>query len=227
MQLTEKAVDRILDQVQEYIGGKVDHDYTETKVNKNGVQYVCFTTFINLGLTKKQAKMLQADPRGVEITVRINPVLQEGKLLLGNRYSEQVVSDLAFDEAEDPDYIYTKFLTNYDESKKRRGKGVYLNQIKEASDSDSEDSFTLKHISKLIRLAGNKYRDPKIAAVANTGWAGYTDRGKEVAYFDISGLTEKQVWQIEDTIGFNDYGDWGDFVVGVRPEENVMYVIFR
>lgn len=108
------------------------------------------------------------------------------------------------------------------QSKKIRGTGVYLNKIKE---SDS-DSFTLKHISKLIRLAGNKYRDPKIADVAKTGWV-KEDPRRDIAAFDISGLTEKQIWQIEDTISFNDYGSWGDFVVETHPDENIMYVIFR
>lgn len=106
--------------------------------------------------------------------------------------------------------------------KKIRGTGVYLNQIKEASSSELS---LLPEISKLVRLAATKYRDPKISEVAETGWD--YDLDKNIVAFDISGLTEKQIWQIEDTISFNDYGSWGDFVVETHPDENIMYVIFR
>lgn len=107
-------------------------------------------------------------------------------------------------------------------SKKIRGTGVYLNQIKEAS---SKELSLLPEISKLVRLAATKYRDPKISAVAETGWD--YDLDKNIVAFDISGLTEKQIWRIEDTIDFNDQGSWGDYLVEVYPDKNLMTVMFR
>ena len=108
------------------------------------------------------------------------------------------------------------------QSKKIRGTGVYLNKIKEASNSELS---LLPEISKLVRLAATKYRDPKISEVAETGWD--YDLDKNIVAFDISGLTEKQIWRIEDTIDFNDYGSWGDYLVEVYPDKNLMTVMFR
>lgn len=107
-------------------------------------------------------------------------------------------------------------------SKKIRGTGVYLNKIKEAS---SKELSLLPEISKLVRLAATKYRDPKISEVAETGWD--YDLERNIVAFDISGLTEKQIWRIEDTIDFNDYSSWGDYLVEVYPDKNLMTVMFR
>lgn len=113
-------------------------------------------------------------------------------------------------------------LSNKSESKKRRGTGVCLNQIKEAS---SPELSLIPEISKLVRLAATKYRDPKISEVAETAWD--YDLERNIVAFDISGLTEKQIWRIEDTIKFNDYSSWGDYLVEVYPDKNLMTVMFR
>ena len=127
MELTEKEINRIIYRVQEYLGSIFEGNFKETKITKRGTEYTCITGFANFGLTRRQAKILKADPRGIEITVALDTKLQEGKLLLGNGYSEEVITKLTFDA----NYTNIKFLTTYDESRKTRSTGVYLKQIKE------------------------------------------------------------------------------------------------
>lgn len=187
MELTEKEINRILDQVQEYLGAELEGNFKETKITKRGTEYTCITGFANFGLTKRQAKILKADPRGIEITVVIDTKLQEGKLVLGNGYSEEVITKLTFDA----NYTNAKFLTTYDESKKR-GTGVFLNQIKEGSGP------LLPEVIDVIRKVADEYDDNDIAAAAET--CEYYDSERNTVSLDISNLSEKQVWRIEDAM---------------------------
>ena len=210
MELTEKEINRILDQVQEYLGAELEGNFKATKITKRGTEYTCITGFANFGLTKKQAKILKADPRGIEITVVIDTKLQEGKLVLGNGYSEEVITKLAFDA----NYTNIKFLTTYDESRKTRGTGVYLNKIKEAS------SPLLPEVTRIIRKVAAEYHDNHIAAVADT--CEYYNSDRNTVSLDISGLTEKQVWQIEDAM--TEEGAYQDWYTKVYPSKNLMTV---
>lgn len=188
MELTEKEINRIIYRVQEYLGSILEGNFKETKITKRGIEYTCITGFANFGLTRRQAKILKADPRGIEITVVLDTKLQEGKLVLGNGYSEEVITKLTFDA----NYTNIKFLTTYDESRKTRGTGVYLNKIKESN------SPLLPEVIDSIRKVADEYEDNEIAAAAET--CEYYDSERNTVSLDISGLSEKQVWRIEDAM---------------------------
>lgn len=212
MELTEKEINRIIYRVQEYLGSVLEGNFKETKITKRGTEYTCITGFANFGLTRRQAKILKADPRGIEITVALDTKLQEGKLVLGNAYSEEVITKLTFDA----NYTNIKFLTTYDESKKTRGTGVYLNKIKEAS------SPLLPEVTKIIRKVAAEYRDNYIAAVADT--CEYYNSDRNTVAIDISSLTEEQVQQIEDAMTEEGAYRGEDWHIRVRPSKNLMTV---
>ena len=212
MELTEKEINRIIYRVQEYLGSILEGNFKETKITKRGTEYTCITGFANFGLTRRQAKILKADPLGIEITVALDTKLQEGKLLLGNGYSEEVITKLTFDA----NYTNIKFLTTYDESKKTRGTGVYLNKIKEAS------SPLLPEVIKIIRQVAAEYRDNYIAAVADT--CEYYNSERNTVAIDISGLIEEQVQQIEDAMTEEGAYRGEDWYIRARPSKNLMTV---
>lgn len=212
MELTEKEINRIIYRVQEYLGSILEGNFKETKISKRGTEYTCITGFANFGLTRRQAKILKADPRGIEITVVLDTKLQEGKLVLGNGHSEEVITKFTFDT----NYTNIKFLTTYDESRKTRGTGVYLNKIKEA-----RNPF-LPEVTKIIRQVAAEYHDNKIAAVADT--CEYYNSDRNTVALDISGLTEEQVQQIEDAMTEEGAYQGEDWYTRVHRSKNLMTV---
>ena len=104
-------------------------------------------------------------------------------------------------------------MTTYDESKKTRGTGVYLNKIKESNSS------LLPEVIDAVRKVADEYEDNEIAAAAET--CEYYDSERNTVSLDISGLSEKQVWRIEDAMM---YRGW---YAKVHYSQNLMTVEAR
>ena len=102
---------------------------------------------------------------------------------------------------------------------KKRGTGVYLNQIKEGSGP------LLPEVIDVIRKVAAEYHDNYIAAVADT--CEYYNSDRSMVAIDISSLNEEQVQQIEDAMTEEGAYRGEDWYTRVRPSENLMTVKVR
>lgn len=212
-ELTEVQAQNIAKDVAEYLGSlaydiESGEDWSLGK--EWGPTYIKFKFQIRgIGDFQKKAFNIQ-DP---DLTILFKDE-NTAKLVL--TISGKTILSMQFPDGFVEEAPYAKYTKVAYESKKTRGTGVYLNQIKEA-----RNPF-LPEVTKIIRQVAAEYHDNKIAAVADT--CEYYNSDRNTVALDISGLTEEQVQQIEDAMTEEGAYQGEDWYTRVHRSKNLMTV---